>query len=407
MGKVYESAECVVARLGKYGGQKAASLNQFLRESPKNAPWPWRNDSAREILHRFCQQRFWSRLWIVKELMLARRIKVQWGDETLPWENIEPMFELAIGADVGSITSATTETNAWSSYLSEYTPSRIYEAHRDQFGALLEFYTLWDLFILYLKAECEDKRDKIYGLRALSPDCCKSSIPVDYSKDVDKVGYMLIYHQLTAHDLTPYKSRLEPDAESYTLVRKTLDCFGLLPKPIADGEGFITLRNRFPTTSECKSPASIIGFRCQYLGAISFAEKPFQKFPSPEPGERHRERYTPFYAVTGTDGVEKYPFEWKIPYDVFDVGDMVYTVNDWEGVVLRREGAELSMRGGVSSLCELSQDYLPSLIFWLEMEGLKALYGFDFKSRILKPLLPKAEKSVGENKRAKSRKVYY
>ena len=63
--------------------------------------------------------------------------------------------------------------------------------------------SLYVLFEDYNRAQCEDPRDRILGLRSLAYDCCKEAIPVQYSLGWEGTLWNLIRHQILHHPWTP------------------------------------------------------------------------------------------------------------------------------------------------------------------------------------------------------------
>jgi hypothetical protein len=49
-------------------------------------------ESGWASLLRLCQRKYWSRLWIIQELVLARSIVIQLGSFLLGWETLEHFF---------------------------------------------------------------------------------------------------------------------------------------------------------------------------------------------------------------------------------------------------------------------------------------------------------------------------
>jgi hypothetical protein len=58
---------------------------------------------------------------------------------------------------------------------------------------------LLKLFVEYKKAECKDRRDKIFGLCSLADSYCKDAMPVNYSLTWSFIFQRLIRHQILHH----------------------------------------------------------------------------------------------------------------------------------------------------------------------------------------------------------------
>lgn len=58
---------------------------------------------------------------------------------------------------------------------------------------------LLDVVDLFKGSKCFDERDKIFGLRSLSPTCCRDAVPTDYSMTVEDVINALLAHNEVDH----------------------------------------------------------------------------------------------------------------------------------------------------------------------------------------------------------------
>jgi hypothetical protein len=131
-----------------------------------------------------CDLPYWSRLWIVPEVLLAKKVVICFGDDertTRDWEmwakarqNLERIPDIW---DIPPII-ARSITSIKQSLLFQLDKQRQY---RDQ-G--------WPLHTLLVTTErslCEDPRDKIYGLLGLATDIRIEDLDIDYSKPLYEV----------------------------------------------------------------------------------------------------------------------------------------------------------------------------------------------------------------------------
>jgi hypothetical protein len=65
---------------------------------------------------------------------------------------------------------------------------------RHRFHAFNSRRPLIDLCVGYAFAECEDGRDKVFGLLAFTRDYCKNNVTVDYSSSLTEFSQRLLCH---------------------------------------------------------------------------------------------------------------------------------------------------------------------------------------------------------------------
>lgn len=107
---------------------------------------------------------YWSRLWIVQEILLARRVVLHYGPLKLPWRKLQ---ELA-----SSDSYYGMPHNITSFLLPAGTNSR-YSKVRDN-------YSLMIAMTLFSGQGCADPRDKVYGLMGIVEE--DERLDVDYEK---------------------------------------------------------------------------------------------------------------------------------------------------------------------------------------------------------------------------------
>ncbi|KAH7165212.1 hypothetical protein EDB81DRAFT_852151 [Dactylonectria macrodidyma] len=112
---------------------------------------------------------YWTRLCIIQELVLAHEVVFHLGNNSLDWERVE-----------------STMNPAW----------RALERRSDSIKKLRDerYTSAWRLENLvehFKKAQCTEKRDKIYGFLGLVYDGSDKAITVDY-----KIGFAQLYAQV-------------------------------------------------------------------------------------------------------------------------------------------------------------------------------------------------------------------
>ncbi|KAH7346211.1 heterokaryon incompatibility protein-domain-containing protein [Rhexocercosporidium sp. MPI-PUGE-AT-0058] len=175
----HEDKECQI-RLMDYIYTRAETVLVWLGEYPTwNPPWnltSWNGDrdgdsgqSWYASLRRWvCNNPYWSRLWIIQEIGLARRLVVHVSDRSLEWEAFIEYLYLGKQAP-GHITA--------------YPGSLLIQKLRTK---RLNRNGIWNRLETLMKdfqdAECAEVMDKIYGLLGFASDCLMESIEVDYQK---------------------------------------------------------------------------------------------------------------------------------------------------------------------------------------------------------------------------------
>ncbi|PMD35018.1 HET-domain-containing protein [Hyaloscypha variabilis F] len=124
---------------------------------------------------------YWSRVWIIQEIMLARRIRLKYGNRVITWEHLQE-FKVWCKAN-GNLRLGTCFESP-----SSLIPPRVKTLINNKFEWGLgdtwkaPNHDLRHVLSIYNKSECEDIRDKVYGLQGLV--LFGARVPVDYDRDV-------------------------------------------------------------------------------------------------------------------------------------------------------------------------------------------------------------------------------
>ena len=98
MGEIYSHAESVIVWLGV--GNSATRSAIAMLSTQASEDWiidghykppvttPWIRVPALLAFRALCRQKYWTRLWIIQEVLLAASIEVQWGDEVCQWSQL-------------------------------------------------------------------------------------------------------------------------------------------------------------------------------------------------------------------------------------------------------------------------------------------------------------------------------
>jgi hypothetical protein len=204
MGKIYEQSTRVIVWIGHLsttdGDQDTATAVSFLHEIKANySEYAYRPNQPWGPLVHLCYKTYWTRLWIIQEVVLATDILVQYGNYSFEWDILagildqldifldHPTFLQEKGLyDVGQRIHASI-------------PGRLNRQRIDRQSPESKQKSLLDLLWMYKEAGCVDPRDKVFALHGLAADCCRRAICIDYAKSTYEICGLLLQHHAFHH----------------------------------------------------------------------------------------------------------------------------------------------------------------------------------------------------------------
>jgi hypothetical protein len=158
MADIYRDSQFVITWLDESCYQPLQSIIDGSRSS--------------QHLESIMTNRYFSRLWIVQEVTLAKHVKIMCNDILIDWNVLR---DIAVFPDIHKDRRAA-------SLLFHYVMNKKDVAGLNNVGSG----TLPSKILSYSAMDCEDQRDKVYGLLGLVEP--QSSVPeIDYSKSVERV----------------------------------------------------------------------------------------------------------------------------------------------------------------------------------------------------------------------------
>ncbi|KAF3014751.1 hypothetical protein E8E14_009779 [Neopestalotiopsis sp. 37M] len=150
-------------------------------------------------LEEFCNLRYWNRLWIVQEVLLAKKLVLCFGDDartTRDWSLLSHARRCleSIPADYGLDSFVSQQMMTFQQSV-PFLLDRLRES-RDKGWPLRELVEITE------GTRCAYPRDKVYGLLGLANDCHKGDIVPDIKKSTKEVFLDTIrwYHQKYGRD---------------------------------------------------------------------------------------------------------------------------------------------------------------------------------------------------------------
>lgn len=221
MRNIYRAAQLVVVWLGVESivSRRAmyAIQNEHSWYRPRKDPLSLRRRTAELMrkediaIDRLSTHVYWSRLWIVQELFLARKIVLRWGRREVPLENAEQVVQdrarlYRWDTNFGPLDAGDAVKLSFLHPVAGFNPNTdapmlsLLAQRRDYLAG-------WPL--TWAKAaeisrrrECEDPRDQVYGLLGLMRN---DSLKADYEKSLYEVFEDLVEHGIS-------KDTKDPDA---------------------------------------------------------------------------------------------------------------------------------------------------------------------------------------------------
>ncbi|KAG4441173.1 hypothetical protein IFR05_003344 [Cadophora sp. M221] len=206
MGEIYKNARRAVVWLGleRRGnlslndGGKAITFLESIKRQPIEGYIRCQLTSQEEqtwlsVVDLF-QRTYWTRLWIIQEVVLATKIIIQCGALSITWGVLERLFaEL----QRSRMTFRTGEI------ICSSIPARL-DQQRFTRKTNKDGSVLLDLILINEDADCENMRDKVFGLHSLVKSCCKKAVPVDYSKSLIELCDGVLQHDFLTHRCAGY-----------------------------------------------------------------------------------------------------------------------------------------------------------------------------------------------------------
>lgn len=195
MGDIYRNANSVFAWLGWPNVQHSKTAFDFIKKGRSLDPdgdmkginvgkstfWGLTNVELLQMLLQMCNCRYWSRRWIVQEILLARDVIIFWGDNELSWISMHLFFQRLAGLRVPSLFSIMLRLEKTVPFImSRYLNGA---ANKEALAILQLLYT-------FRATECEVLHDKVYSLLSLASD--GKTIPVHYDCSPEQLLWKIL-----------------------------------------------------------------------------------------------------------------------------------------------------------------------------------------------------------------------
>ena len=126
-------------------------------------------------LRNLVQCEYWSRIWIIQEVVLARSLYLLIGDEVIQWEHLEDVATGNLAPYFSGAQQAVRNTSSGMNFRQTWALEKKLASKKSPNPCLTE------LLYMFHRAHCQDPRDRLYGLFGPVPIHVRSRVIVDYT----------------------------------------------------------------------------------------------------------------------------------------------------------------------------------------------------------------------------------
>lgn len=192
MSQIYSNAHLVMTWLGEPAPEDCAALDALQSRIEGRSSDP-QHDLIRQGLRYLGDASYWSRIWIIQEVVLARKARLRVGDYDFSWNSV---YRMRLEA---------RHSKSWSLHDMGWAMTNILDLRQDWYkGRPLD---LVNGMRDFGTQKCSDPRDKIYGLLGLMTQ--KPCVP-DYSKSSKDLYVEVVLWALGRDLIVPPTHNVDP-----------------------------------------------------------------------------------------------------------------------------------------------------------------------------------------------------
>ena len=206
MAQIYRKAQSVLVWLGEEYHNSSSTLRTIrslstCTDSASRAAYLMDRELLWQALANLTKRRYWTRIWIVQEITVAREIMVFCGGETIPWpalgtacrfppDQLTPWASDLWAQPAGGDTEQQKKRRAAGRELYHSTMYGLFRSQRRWPTHVDSFKTLYEL---YKWSGCEDSRDRIFALLGVAKEVSfEHGFTVDYRKNKEETFISLV-----------------------------------------------------------------------------------------------------------------------------------------------------------------------------------------------------------------------
>ncbi|KAE8137315.1 heterokaryon incompatibility protein-domain-containing protein [Aspergillus pseudotamarii] len=164
MGDLYRQAQKVLVWLGPGTADSDLIFDICAVGNQKTIDLQGSSGNALDMLYR---RSYWTRLWVIQELFLARDAIVFCGSKSTPWSSFRRLTT-AVKGDIVLGEHTGVDTQLGSSPMGLHTRRMLSNLNRKDRGDSILNKRIDNIMFEFGKAQCRDVRDRVYGLLGLA-----------------------------------------------------------------------------------------------------------------------------------------------------------------------------------------------------------------------------------------------
>ncbi len=225
----------------------------------------------------FLEKDWFSRVWILQEVVPAKSILIQCGDHTLSWAALDLVGSLLVHRPKNDVAPIRDLGEFMLQMVHARVTHRVVAIEHKQFVL-----SLTALLRDMRARNATDPRDKVYGLLGIAVGQSESRLRPDYTKDWPEV-YTNTTNSLLAHDknlsilkLVEVKARMETQIPSWMPNLRSYDHlnFSYQPRLIVRPENLYRSAGNTFTVSQSVGDAKLLAVRGLSVGLITSVSEP-------------------------------------------------------------------------------------------------------------------------------------
>jgi len=143
---------------------------------------------------------YWSRVWIIQEIAVARTVHIYYGGAILTWDLFSSVMRDIRMQSVGSLF-VLSSLEQIPQALPFRGSDRVLSISATRSAVEMKFSTpLFDLLNLAAKSQAKDERDKVFALLGIADAAAKAAIQINYKATVQHVYISTARHFLSQND---------------------------------------------------------------------------------------------------------------------------------------------------------------------------------------------------------------
>lgn len=150
-----------------------------------------------EALQSLCRIKYWERLWVIQEVVLAGTMTLHCGTKHFEWEALTEV----INKLRAMLPYHDMSRHLILSKLPQSVPGVIHLQRVQYHSQSVGEEPIVELVIKFSGGMCQDPRDKLFGLMALAHECCRSHTPINYSLEGLQLCQSVLSHYFESHCL--------------------------------------------------------------------------------------------------------------------------------------------------------------------------------------------------------------